>query len=239
MKTKLRNTNEKLDNILKKGLFFKLVLPLILISIATSVLAFKVSQSFISGFLANIATEIMGIIVTVWYVDKIIKSYEKSRWNPVHSGVIRRVQKFYRECLEELIGIISTKKMMTLAHVLGAGLTLYLDQKLFEQPKLRSICLERFSIGRSLNTKDADIVSGRELEGYTLVDLFGSQMEPDELNDLLDFLEGLESVKRVQSKYQEATAASNADTFTDLILHLARIMRSTDSIKIQQTVFPD
>ena len=59
------------------GLGTRLVLPLLLLAGA----AFAVNQWWdAQGFFVNVATELLGIVVTVAYVDWVLKRHEQQRW---------------------------------------------------------------------------------------------------------------------------------------------------------------
>ena len=74
---------------MSRQLIFRLVLPIVgLILIAISLNQCWPAQ----GFFINLATELIGIVVTIAYVDWLIRKHEQSKWSGTEKRVRRRIQ---------------------------------------------------------------------------------------------------------------------------------------------------
>jgi len=80
-----------------------LIVPLATLSVVCFVLHFQLNWD---GLFLNLATELLGIIVTLAYVDYILKRLDKQRWRAPHSRVASRLRRFanrsINHCLQSL-----------------------------------------------------------------------------------------------------------------------------------------
>jgi len=81
----------------------RLIVPLFVVSIISVVLHLWLSWD---GFFLNLTTELTGIILTVAYVDCILKRRDKQRWQIPHARVDSRLRRFVdrsiNACLQSL-----------------------------------------------------------------------------------------------------------------------------------------
>lgn len=78
---------------MSKHLWIRLVLPLGILSISTLLLSLYVSRPFdLSSLLINLSTDFFMIIVTVLYVDWVIRSSEQTQWRHVDEQITRRLR---------------------------------------------------------------------------------------------------------------------------------------------------
>ncbi|MDR7191557.1 hypothetical protein [Luteimonas terrae] len=74
---------------MRKALLLKLALPLLALAIASLWLNSAVPTD---GFLLNLATELIGIVVTVAYVDWVLKAHEKKSWKGTSDRIADRLR---------------------------------------------------------------------------------------------------------------------------------------------------
>ena len=72
-----------------KSLWSKLVLPLVLVAAGLLALHYRWDSD---GLLINLTTEVLGIVVTVAYVDWIIRRHESNRWQGTNTRIAGRLK---------------------------------------------------------------------------------------------------------------------------------------------------
>jgi hypothetical protein len=72
-------------------LWKRLIIPLGLVTVVFFVLAVLVPSS---GLFTNLATTFLGILITVCYVDYILKQHDKERWAKTTARIESRIQRF-------------------------------------------------------------------------------------------------------------------------------------------------
>jgi len=75
---------------LNKSLFKRLVLPLILLIIIAVFIHIFFKKA--DGFFLNLSTELIGILITICYVDWILREHEHQRWLSTDNRIIDRLQ---------------------------------------------------------------------------------------------------------------------------------------------------
>jgi len=78
---------------MKKLLFWRLLIPLLILSIISLILAYKSSGSLdlYANIFLNLATDFFMVIVTVYYIDKVLKDNEDRRWDQVNFSIGNRI----------------------------------------------------------------------------------------------------------------------------------------------------
>jgi hypothetical protein len=74
---------------MSRPLWFRLVLPLIILS-ATSLAVHGCWEA--GGFFINLSTELLGIVLTVAYVDWVLKAHESAQWSGAESRIRSRLE---------------------------------------------------------------------------------------------------------------------------------------------------
>ncbi|HAS72609.1 MAG TPA: hypothetical protein DCS67_00520 [Clostridiales bacterium UBA8960] len=83
-----------------KSLWRELFIPLFVIFAVSIILHWWLGWD---GFFINLSTEVIGIVVTIGYVDYILKKYEKKEWQIPHSRVIKRLQYFVNRSINDCL----------------------------------------------------------------------------------------------------------------------------------------
>jgi hypothetical protein len=74
-------------------LLFKLVIPLSVLAIISLLLEGIFNGCLIkNNFFLNLATEIIGIIITIWFVDKTLKTYNEQMWKKADKIIAKRIE---------------------------------------------------------------------------------------------------------------------------------------------------
>lgn len=77
---------------MNKFLFWRLLIPLLALSALSLVLATLYSGSLDSvSILLNLATDFFMVIITIYYVDVVVKNNEENRWEKANSAIERRI----------------------------------------------------------------------------------------------------------------------------------------------------
>jgi hypothetical protein len=86
-----------------KSLWLKLVLPLALVSALSLLLHFRWDGD---GFFINLITELIGIVVTVVYIDWVLRRHEAERWKGTDERIQERLTKFVFLLLHHLTTVL-------------------------------------------------------------------------------------------------------------------------------------
>lgn len=81
--------------------FLKLVLPLGITIVGCALLRIYAIQDD-GGILVNLMTELVGIIITVGYVDWVLKEHEKKQWSDVDERIIERLRIFVNRSITNI-----------------------------------------------------------------------------------------------------------------------------------------
>lgn len=189
-------------------LFLRIVLPLFLFLTFTTFISYFLSNEkilpFVSNYLINIATDIFGIIITVWIIDEIIKSHERKQWRLVKYRISKRFVIFIVDFIEYLLRMLKlSNKAVSSATVSGSinnsqivESSVYIDivdPKLLESDEYIFTQIKKFPI------KKKEIITICDyLDQLTkLIDNYGPQLGPDELIYLLNIQDELFRIKRM------------------------------------------
>lgn len=74
---------------MSKSLWIRLVLPLVFVSGLTFLISIQWPTQ---GLFMNLATEVIGILITVLYVDWVLRYHEKQRWQSTDLIITNRLQ---------------------------------------------------------------------------------------------------------------------------------------------------
>jgi hypothetical protein len=101
-----------------KRLFRKLVLPLVLLALVSLGAHFLWD---VDGLLVNIATEVLGIVITVAYVDWIVRRHDTDTWRGTDSRVRDRIEIFINGALSGVRSALGFGSDMLVDVTLQAG----------------------------------------------------------------------------------------------------------------------
>ncbi len=178
---------------MQKQLWLRLVLPLAGLAFASLLLHTQVPAD---GLFINVATELLGIVVTVAYVDWVLKTHERNRWLGTSSRVASRMRTFATAAVSGLratlgfgVGILDESILRKNDAGLASAEVMRVGVKLLA-PALRS------RLG-TLDTNGwkalAEHVQSVWREAERLQDQFGRYLEPAEQEMLLDIQQALDS----------------------------------------------
>ena len=85
-----------MDESLKKELFF----PLLIVFVISVIFHWCLEWD---GFFLNLSTELIGIVVTVGYVDHILKKHEARKWRIPRSRVNHRLKQFVDRSINDYL----------------------------------------------------------------------------------------------------------------------------------------
>ena len=177
---------------MKNGLLMRLVLPLLLVSFASIIIHIRWQAG---GFFLNLATEIIGILITLLYVDWIIRQRERKKW----LGTDERISNRLRILLNSTVSGIRD----------GLGFDIdILDQRVLSTLNPVAIHDEIMRVGKSVIAPIVhQRVSALDQRGWksltahlvnahngalAFLTVFQTRLSPDQISDLLDLQEALE-----------------------------------------------
>jgi hypothetical protein len=174
----------------------RLVIPLVIVGVIMSVILFFMGELDLPGFLLNLVSEIIGIIITVWFVDKVLSEHEAGRWKNVKVKTYWRIEGFIERSLDHLLEIIGLRQGLLVAKNMwryGEGTRRAFTMTLELDPQLSDIETYLKRLYEKLPTKE-QIQSLEQFtdQGYRILETPGSQLDPDVTDHLLKSLESME-----------------------------------------------
>ena len=177
---------------MSRRLWTRLVLPLMALAGASLVVNHRWPAG---GFFVNLATELLGIIVTVAYVDWVVRKHEADLWHGADSRIKDRLKRF------------GTAEITTIRVCLGYGVDILEQSEILSGDVSRGerevLRVARHvlmpSVRARLDTLDqagwkrlADQLRDLWREAERLIDRFGPRLEPRQLEVLLDTQQSLQ-----------------------------------------------
>ena len=194
-----------------RALWFKLALPLALLAAASIWLN---SIRSMDGFFLNLATELIGIIVTVAYVDWIIKAHERKSWEGTSSRIADRLR------------VLSNATTSGIRSSLGYGVDI-LNDAVMRSGDLKRMNEEVMRIGihvlqpslrsrlEALDVKGwkslAEHLQGTWRETERLLDRFSQHLEPMDLELLLDLQQEIQNSLTFWSTFPDIVGVPDQD----------------------------
>lgn len=177
------------------------ILPFSIIAVGLIILSlFIVKQSYWStfqGLFLNLGATIIGIIITVVYVNYVLSKQEKQKWNGVSTNINNRI----KSCLINIIGLfygnfelnITSMNLNDVLKIIMAPIDndpesfkdiINIGKKIEKTPKLKDIDQKRLDhLFKSISHLQDKLLN--------LIQLFGDKIEPPILQDLLELEEKL------------------------------------------------
>lgn len=81
-----------------RELFIRIVFPLITLSVLTYMGHIYLDIDS-DGWLVNLSSELIGILITIWFVDYVLKKSEADKWKILEKRIVNWVQYFVNESL--------------------------------------------------------------------------------------------------------------------------------------------
>jgi hypothetical protein len=168
---------------MSKDLWFRLVIPLGVLSALTLLISLMIDKSLdISSLMINLATEFIMVIITVIYVDWVIRSSEEKKWSHVYKHIGFRIDAWIFSCtatlynpLDVFMHLPKGYHKMTVEEqtrlLLTAAINITRDSN-FEK-KVREIGDEEWDMLIS------DLKEDRK-RALSFLDIFGSKLSPDQ-----------------------------------------------------------
>lgn len=196
---------------MNKKFLFRLVLPLAVIAIINLILASYLANLYARNLMLNFGTEILGIIVTVIFVDQVIKSNEKERWGRVNRQVILRLDIVVFNILDSLIKLFDLRDGCKVIITIQSDMARYNRRVLkISESKFQKEWLA--SKVANFEADQADLVEiKKDTQSLTsILDLFSGVLEPDQAERLFRIqtilTENMNEYFRVNINIKESTS---------------------------------
>lgn len=169
----------------------RLVLPLLLLFCITITI-----NSFweAGGFFTNISAELVGILITIFYVNWTLREHERQRWLPIDERIASRLQILLNKTISSLrdglgLGDILDKHV----GVSFDAYTIHKDLIRMGECVIAPAALSRIqTLNQSEWTKLARYIQNSHNDLLTFLNIFQTRLTPDQLSDLLDLQESLD-----------------------------------------------
>jgi hypothetical protein len=183
----MKKVGQALSNLWQnyRSLILRLVLPLTVISLLLLVLVRPISTHEVA---VNLATDLVTIVVTVLYVDWVIRQYDEERWARAEAYIAGEAATVGNSFIRDVSGAIG------------------IEDEIYERPFLKDITqmqksiiqrvsnLDRFVIEDALARFQKKqwqslmaIVEARMNDAGPVISQFGPRLDADELASLLEF----------------------------------------------------
>ena len=194
-----------------KNLWMRLILPLVVVFVFSIYLNNVLGAD---GFFINLATEIVGIVITVAYVDWILQRHEKQKWLGTDERVANRLMSL----------LIST--LTTIRTGLGFGAEILDDSvlasndsneihkevtRLVEQI-ISPVIFQRIDALDPKGWKDlTNNVAVIQNHLLTFLSLFQTRLSPDQISDLLDLQDALSNSRTFYTIFPDIAGIAAKD----------------------------
>jgi len=172
-------------------LWKRLVFPLL--SLFCVVIAVNVFWKA-DGFFLNLATELVGILITICYVDWILRRHEQQRWLPTDERIANRLRILLNATISGLRNGLGFGTDVLDKHV-GASLDVYAihkDVMRVGEHVIAPAALSRVqALDQSEWAKLARHIQNSHNGVLTFLNIFQTRLTPDQISDLLDLQESL------------------------------------------------
>ena len=180
---------------MKRPLFTQLLLPLV-VATALSILVHRWCPA--DGFFMNLAAGFVGTIVTVGYIDWILKRHEEERWSATDSRI------------SSLLRTLATETITGIRTSFGYGTEIF-DRRAWASRDIETMRLDVIRIATRVLSPEADakiasldqqqwkfFVTHMQLmsmECGAMLDRFGPRLQPKTMEILLDLQQSLRSAQ--------------------------------------------
>lgn len=184
-------------------LTLKLLLPLILLSLLSLGIAylFDPTLDYASIFL-NLATDLIMVIVTIYYVNEVLKSHEEERWFRANYSILTKIAGVALALIEQIcvpLGVYSNEWVQEMGSKVHnqrgtpqSALFLYFIRKISKKtaPEVRKL----FELSDETQRSNlAQAIHEYHPKMQNLVDLYGVRLTPEVLEKIMETQSWIES----------------------------------------------
>lgn len=200
---------------MKRHLYIVLFAILIFFS---SICIFISNYFSFDGLLVNLATEVLGIILTVYFVDRIIRNYENEKWR----GVEIKLKKYIQVLVNAIISSIRLAFGFSLEDICNREVYIQVFNNPNENMHLMDSELVRISKEileptvfvhvENMNKKSWDLLNTNLKNANDsvekIISLFGAKLTPEQFEILLDVQEIIDSFFMQEATWPDFIAVS-------------------------------
>ena len=196
-----------------------LYIVLFAILIIFSCLCILISNYFsFDGLLINLATEVLGIILTVYFVDRIIRNYESEKWR----GVELKIKKYIQVLVNAIISSFRLAFGFSLEDTCNREVYIRVLNNPNENIHLMDSELVRISKEilepsvfvhvANMNKKSWDLLNANLKNASNsverIISLFGAKLTPEQIEILLDVQEIIDNFIMQEATWPDFIAVS-------------------------------
>lgn len=182
----------------------KLLLPLLIgVNVIIGLVLYFAGKFDTSSLFLNVFSEIIGIVVTVWFVERTLSEHETDRWKNAKFKVSWRIEEFINKTLDHLVKTIDLEGI-----TMGVGwkptgridltskLNLIIDPELLNKNMWDRNNPYTKKLYEKLPTlENIEAFEKFTDEGYKIFEMFGNHLDPEVIDYLLKSLEHMEFIK--------------------------------------------
>lgn len=174
-----------------KSLWSRLILPLVIL-FGIAVLIHREWSA--DGFFLNLATEIVGILITISYVAWIIKQNEKQRWLSTDTRITNRLRILINATVSGIRDGLGINHDILNERVMASGNFIEMHNEIIRiaEHVISPVVLQRIQSLDSTGWKSlATHVANSHNGTLTFLNVLQSRLSPEQISDLLDLQESL------------------------------------------------
>ncbi len=177
-----------------KSLWSRLVLPLVLL-FGFALLVNEVWSA--GGFFLNLATEVIGILITVSYVEWILKRHERQRWHSTDARITNRLRILLNSTVSSIRNGLGFSPDILDERVLASNDLIAIHNEIIRVAEhvVSPVVYQRV---RALDPKGWKSLAAQITNAHngTLMffNAFQARMNPDQISNLLDLQETLSNI---------------------------------------------
>ncbi len=188
---------------MSRGFLTRLVLPLVVI-FGVAILVHRVWKA--DGFFLNLATELVGILITICYVDWILRQHEKQKWLPTDVRITNRLRNLLNSTIigiRDGLGcgpeVIDNRVMPTLDTI-----AIHKDIIRVAEHVIAPTALHRV---QALDQNGWNLLARHIQNAHNgvlaFLNAFQARLSPDQISDLLDLQESLSNSLTLYALFPE------------------------------------
>ena len=189
----------------KRDLFFRLILPLGLLALFSGAINYWFS---FDGFFINLATELIGIIITIAYVDWIVSREEEKEWSRTKRYITVKINKFLTQMYYQ---IIDDLQLLSRAHSCKdiwpleiKGMVWVLENK---HPTYDGMGYDNITTSPAMKNPTRLVLLKKHIEEILencddFTDIFGSKLNPTQYELIFEVSHTAQDVKSILDDVQ-------------------------------------
>jgi len=181
-----------------------LVLPLLALTTAAMLASVYVREPW-RGLFVNLAASFVGAIITVCYIDVVVRRHERKQWIAVKARVEKHVERIANVCIHSIRGAFGIEPEAVGIH---PGMSFHLAQRRQQSAALaENVLLPMLPTVRNLNEQNWNTLV-RNLQGTSVaidraLGLFGAQFDAPMVCNLLELQETADGILAMYSTFQD------------------------------------